>query len=609
MIAFLRYIYNDLTGALQAAYNAVKERVGYHMDAIIGTGKISKREYGIIAERDVSIPMSDGVNINVDIFRPDGKGKFPAILALIPFNKEIQSERVWPGAARSRRIRGAPDATMEVGPTDFFVRRGYVNIIGSVRGTGKSGGVYRLMGPQEVKDVYEVIEWAAAQPWCHGNVGLLGTGDTATHHPAVAVLQPPHLKAIAPIGTFWDVYREFWWPGGILFSGFLRWMISLVDIDVNQQESELRVELGEKGYKEAIARALADKDISADPELVDALKNPEAPTNPALLDVLLHPTWCRYWQERAVVDFDKIKVPAFLEAAAFCPGSFYHWSKIKAPKKLVLGPPAWIDRPFYQYSWELLRWFDYWLKGIDTGIMEEPAVRIFVQGANEWKTGDDWPFPETKWIPFNLHYNNRMLCEIEPWPEALSYSYPDAPGERGFLKYYSAPMVENTEVVGPMALNLYASCRGTDINFFVGLWDANPEGRETCLSRGWLKASHRQLDEKKSKPWHPVYTHTNPKPLVPGQVYQFAIDLLPAANLFKAGHRIVLKISGADDEPESLSEVKMYHLCSQTPNTITIYHNAEYPSHLLLPITRGNIVGTYVSGGDISLEKGFMKVD
>jgi predicted acyl esterase len=158
-------------------------------------------------------------------------------------------------------------------------------------------------------------------------------------------------------------------------------------------------------------------------------------------------------------------------------------------------------------------------------------------------------------------------------------------------------------------LNLYASCRGTDINFFVSVYDADPEGKETCLTRGWLKASHCELDKQQSTPWHPVYTHTNPQSLMPGQVYEFNINLIPMAHLFQAGHCIVLKISGADDPPELLSEVRMNYLVSQTPNTITIYHNAQYPSHLLLPITRGNIVGTYVSGGDISLDKGFMTLD
>jgi predicted acyl esterase len=157
-------------------------------------------------------------------------------------------------------------------------------------------------------------------------------------------------------------------------------------------------------------------------------------------------------------------------------------------------------------------------------------------------------------------------------------------------------------------VNLYASCRGTDTNFFVGLWDVHGE-KEVCLTRGYLKASHRELDPKLSKPWLLVQKHTNPQPLVPGEVYPFSFMMNPTANLFKAGHQIALKISGGDDNPEDLYQVGHEHLCSQTPNTITIYHNSRYPSHIMLPITRGNIVGTYVSGGDISLtSREFMKL-
>ena len=135
------------------------------------------------------------------------------------------------------------------------------------------------------------------------------------------------------------------------------------------------------------------------------------------------------------------------------------------------------------------------------------------------------------------------------------------------------------------------------MNFLVSLSDVDPDGKETRVAGGSLKASHRELDPKRSKPWYPFHTHLDPKLLVPGQVYQFAINLSPMANLFKAGHRVALKITGADEEPKTAGAVGMYHLCGQTPNTVTIYHNAEYPSHLLLPITRGNIAGTYLSHG------------
>jgi predicted acyl esterase len=580
------------------------------LDAIFDKAKISKREFEIVLEKNVSIKMSDGIKIDVDIYRPDGGGQFPVLYGSSPFNKEIQSARIWPASTRSRRIRGVPDACLEAAYSDFYVRRGYVNIIGNVRGTGQSGGKYQYLSARDVRDSYEIIEWAARQPWCNGNVGMLGMGYFAAHQPMVAELQPPHLKAMAPIGTFWDNYRQFWWPGGILAYGFLRWLLSLNNLDIHSEKSALLEKLGENDYRETIERALADSDIAAVPELVDALHNAAELGNVNFTDIVTQPCINDYWKERgAEINFDKIKTPMYLGTTSHRPGGFYFWPYLNVPKKLVHFPPSYMDRPFYQFSWELLRWFDYWLKELDTGIMDEPPIRIFVRNSNEWLTAEDFPVPGTRFIPFFLH-ENRILCELEPWPEAESASYDDAPDNHGCLKYYSPPLVENTEIVGPVTLNLYSSCRGVDMYLFASLWDADPEGKETCLTRGWLKASHRELDKIKSKPWLPVHTHENPQNLIPGQVYQLSINLWPTANLFKAGHKIMLKISSADEPPEDLYQVKQEHLCSHRPNTITVYHNAQYPSSLLLPITRGNIVGTYASGGDISLKtREFMKLD
>jgi uncharacterized protein len=579
------------------------------MCAISSQRNESKRQYEIISEYNVPVPMRDGIKINANIFRPDSKGKFPALVGLSPFHLDYQDDHIWPSAARSSRTRGAPTVNVESIPKDFFVRRGYVKIIGASRGTGKSEGVYQYTSPKEVEDNYDLIEWAAKQPWCDGNVALAGMAYYAVPDMAVAALNPPHLKAMTPLFAFWDDYRYFWWAGGILANGFLKWVNNLINNDIHTDRSVLLDEIGEENFKAAIAAALKDKDISADPGLVDILKNPLFTGNASVIDILLHATMCKYWLERgSVMDYAKIKVPAFFGVVSHRPGPMYQWQQLKMPKKMICVPPAYVDRPFYQLSWELLRFLDYYLKGIDSGVMEKPDVRIFVPGSNEWMEADDFPIKGTKYIPFALH-ENRSLCEIEPWPEAATASYDDGPAVRGSLKYYSAPLVENTETVGLASLSLYASCRGIDLNIFASLWDCDPEGKETCLTRAYLKASYRELDKKLSSPWRPVLKHTNLSKLVPGKVYRLDLSFNPLINLFKAGHRIVLKISSADDDPDNLFQVGMYHLCSQTPNTITIYHDAQHPSHLLLPITRGNIVGTYVSGGDISLKNTeFMKL-
>ena len=153
-------------------------------------------------------------------------------------------------------------------------------------------------------------------------------------------------------------------------------------------------------------------------------------------------------------------------------------------------------------------------------IMDEPPVSILVQGANEWRTAEDWPLPETRWIPFNLHPNG-LLCEIEPQPNGGTDSFEDSPYKRGSLMYYTPPLVENTEVIGHIVLNLYASCTASEALFFVSLWDVDPKGKESLLTRGWLRGSHREVDQKRSKAWQPFHPHTKSQPLTPGEIYEY----------------------------------------------------------------------------------------
>jgi len=146
----------------------------------------SRRRYGIIEDRNVSIPVSDGIKIDTDIFRPESKGRFPAILGVHQYNKKLQSAPIMPA--------GINMATggIEAGDYNFYVRRGYAQIIANMRGTGRSGGEYLNYGPREVQDTCEIIEWIADQPWCDGNIGMFGVSAFAIAQQQVAALRPPH---------------------------------------------------------------------------------------------------------------------------------------------------------------------------------------------------------------------------------------------------------------------------------------------------------------------------------------------------------------------------------------------------------------------------------
>ena len=233
--------------------------------------------------------------------------------------------------------------------------------------------------------------------------------------------------------------------------------------------------------------------------------------------------------------------------------------------------------------------------------MEEPPVRLFVMGANKWRTATDWPLPETKWTPFYLHANG-LLSEHEFWPNEGCSSFEDNPfNPRGSLEFLSPPMVEETEVIGPIALTLYASTTDDEVLWFVSLWDVDKDGGESFLTRGWLRGSQRAIDLGRSTPWEPYHPHTKRAPLKPGEVYEFNMKIVQTANLFKQGHRIKLKLSGVDDEtPKNFLEGHAQgHVWRQKPSWITVYHDADHPSCLLLPITDGNIIGTYMSGGSL----------
>jgi hypothetical protein len=504
------------------------------------------------------------------------------------------------------------NGSVEAGDSNFYVRRGYAHIIANVRGTGKSMGNFLNYGSRDVKDTYEIIEWAANQPWCDGNVGMFGVSYFAIAQLQVAALNPPHLKAIfAPFG-YTDFYRDKFYHGGILSYNFLcgwanRTFKRTAHNRVNFRWFSLtREKMGDTRFKEALDEAFQDKEIGAVPTLVEALKNPEKDGNPLIVDIVLNKFDGEYYQERNI-KHERIKIPSYLGGCwgiygLHLPGAFRAWEKIAAPKKMVIGPPIYLDRPIYQYQYESLRWFDHWLKGIDNGIMEEPPIRLFIMRTDEWKAAQEWPLPETRWTPFYLHANG-LLNEHEFWPNEGCSSFEDNPfNQHGGLKFLSPPMVENTEVIGPIALNLYASTTDDEVLWFVSLFDADPEGKERLLTRGWLRGSQRAMDPNKSKPWEPFHSHINREILIPGQIYEFNIKILPTGNLFKAGHRIGLKIRCVDDEkPRNFLEaIAQGHLWRQTPAWVTVYHDADHPSFLLLPITKGNIIGTYISGGDIS---------
>ncbi len=556
----------------------------------------SERKYDVTVERDVHVRMPDGTVLDGNIYRPASSERFPVILGAHAYNKDLQSPPLRPVGFTPMR------GYMESGDSTFFARRGYIHAVFNVRGTGKSEGFYQLLGPLEIQDICHLIDWLAAQPWSSGNVGMFGVSYFAKLAKSVAAAGPKPLKAIFAPFAGADEYRHRSYHGGILAHGFLtHWRNSL---HRPNYRSLVKERVGEEAYKQAIEQVKRDEEIIAVPALREALQNAEVPTNALVVDVLLNPLDGPFWHERNARDADAV-VPAYLGAcwgnyAAHLPGAFTAWKEWKGPKKMVIGPGIYLDRPVYQYQDESLRWFDYWLKGIENGIMEEPPIRCFIPPTGEWKSLNDWPPPEARWTTFYLHADG-MLSEHELWPDEGADSFTESSFEHGSLIYATPPLVENTELLGPSVLTLYLSTTDTEALLFVTLLLIDREGKEHEMTRGWLRASQHRLRDD-SEPWEPVLAHQKRELLEPGKIYELRIPIVPTGRLFQAGERIAVRIKGADNEAplNSLQALARNHLWRSSSARITVYHNERHPSRVDLPITRGNLIGTFFSGGDIS---------
>jgi putative CocE/NonD family hydrolase len=570
-------------------------------------------------DRDVMVPMRDGVRLCVDIYRPDAKGKFPALLSIAPHNKDLQTpdacENSGPQPAWSSLWLGAQEA----GDTRFFVCRGYVHVIGNPRGVGKSedGGAAKQNILSDPADIYDLIEWMAKQPWCDGNIGMIGISAFGRSQFQAAKLQPPHLKAIFPYdpcGAYGSGFRDLY-PGGVLHP-----FLYLID--------QLNVVHGVRDIPRTLPPdlerrwegAMSNPDYRMYGPIYNILTQ-KGQQIPRLFSVLLDPFDTDENITKAEDDFSKIKIPVYTGSGWYAysykqhlQGSQSWYSVIKAPKKLLFTGPAHLDRPFLAFHSEILRWYDYWLKGIDTGVMEEPPVKFWVMGANKWRYGADWPLPETQWKKYYLDSWERLREEPFVPSSRDGSKEPDAFVQMPLaqtrtvqrLRYMTDPLPEDTLIAGPSALHLHASINREDTNWIVILKDVGPdvsvrtarEGEtsvpadlpERELVRGWLKASHRALDPKRSKPWKPWHPLTKEasKPVAPGEINEYAIEILSTANLFEKGHRICIDITSMDVPTGTAGftnvEYFPYHLCSSKTTLHEIYHSAKYPSCLLLPV-------------------------
>lgn len=567
--------------------------------------KISQPTHEMTVERDVLIPMRDGVQLCADVYRPASDGAFPALLAFQPFGKNHEEMALtFPPQARPSQLW---DGTLEGGDTHYLVTRGYVHVVVDARGTGASEGVYDSWmgsgGGHEGPDAHDAIEWMAQQPWCDGNVGMVGISYLASVQVLAAAQQPPHLKAIFAEGGHYDAY-EFVYHGGIM------WMMMRAVVEgragdgsvaVNgAAQSFLMSQLSEEEFQRRVDERLKDPDVRTYPNFHQMLKYPR--THPLWIDYIISPLNSEfYWAEGPPRErFEKIVVPAHF-GAQFGRGwvideAIDAYLGASGPKRLLLRPyPPLQERPFHEFHDEIVRWYDHWLKGIDTGVMDDPPIKVFVQGANAWRYESVWPLPGTEWRKLYLRTRNRLLPEPEPFdseaapPDGFYQAPPRVTDATATLTYRTPPFSEDTTLIGSGALYLYATIDTEDTNWMVTVDDVGPDGTRMPMTTGWLKASHRQVDEEESTRWAPRQSHREVMPVVPGEVVEYTIRIYTISHMIMQGHRIELQIKSVE-APTDVSGVmppESMHLNSGRATTHKIHRDKEFQSHLLLPIVGG----------------------
>jgi putative CocE/NonD family hydrolase len=574
-------------------------------------GKYSPEQFEARTEAGVKVAARDGVRLAVTVHRPGAEGRHPGVLICTPYDKDAP-------ALKKR--------------ADWFARRGYAVAVADVRGRYGSEGEWDPFDGKHRTDGYDLVEWLARQPWCNGKVGMLGASYSGWVQWWTATQAPPALKTIvpevAPPGPFLNApYQQ-----GVLTGWMMDWACMM--------SGRTSRTVGDGPYGGfAATRA---KDLMRTPYV--GLMERRGLRTPAWFE-----TWLRnptsktaYWRPPSYQDpvkYARITVPALNVSGWFdanFPGAVLNYEAMRrvgqAPASrrpsLVLGPWAHnfnagrtlegVDfGPEAVLDWDgyVCRWFDYFLKGFDNGVLKEPPVYVFVMGRNRWHAEKDWPLPQTKWTKYYLHsggkantLNGDGTLSTEPPkdgpPDAYTYD-PARPTRSPFkggnvdgpvdtraaasgadvLVYTTAPLEQDVEVTGPVQAKLYAATSARDTDWMVRLIDVHPDGRALLLCDGVLRARCR--DPKNAGAFNAAQLSA----IEPDKVYEYTIRFWRAtANVFARGHRIRVEVSSSY-YPYYLRNLNTGadNVALETAAVVArqkVYHDSEYQSHVVLPVIR-----------------------
>ncbi|VEG54297.1 putative hydrolase, CocE/NonD family [Mycolicibacterium aurum] len=551
---------------------------------------LSEPRYRIAHDRNRRVPVRDGVDLLADVHRPDATGRYPALIAASPYPRQMQD-------------LGAPAGFIEAGATDFWVSRGYAHVIANVRGTGGSGGTFGFMDAQERRDMHDLVEWAAAQPWCDGNVGMIGISYFAMTQLEAAVERPPHLKAIFPVAATADLY-EAASHHGLASASFITPFLSMMGLTSDRSDAFWR-----RNPAIALARRVLNtprlhqkfstmNGEAAVTMMRGLLKLPHSPHpwDELWLDMMVrHPVRDQWWEERNLLPLlDRVDIPVYLgcdwdNVPLHLPSTFTLWKALAHNgnvRMAMLGQYA-LTWPWESLHHEALAWFDHWLKGADTGIMDGPPVRYVLPGADGWHTAETWPPPTATHLQWALRADGGLAAD-EGEPGAREYLTLGAGLNRAkaspidppsALTWTSTPLDHDLDVVGPIELRLTASATAMDTAWIALLQDVSPDDEVTDVTAGWLRASLRAVDEQASIDGAPVLPCTDAAAVPLGEYVTYRIPLVPNARRFSAGHRVRLLLSSDDQDPSTPAMMNFRHAAVGTSSLNTVASG----SRLLLP--------------------------
>jgi len=565
----------------------------------------------LVYEQDVPIPMRDGVVLRADVFRPAGDAPSPVLLSYGGYGKNLPMQLAYPAAWRilveqqPEVLIGSSGRLMswELPDPERWVPFGYTLVRVDARGTGRSPGVMDNMSATEADDIYDAVEWAAQQPWSTGRIGLTGISYMAIVQWTAASRKPPHLAAMCPWEGASDWYRDVARHGGILSEFTRTWF----------RGQPLKIQHG-RGSRGWINQFTGEPASGAEELTDDELERNRLDPSEGMRE---HRFDGQYYRARSP-RYEDVQVP-LLSAGNWGGGGLHLRGNVEGYVHAA-SPHKWLEihggnhwtRFYSDEGVELQRrFYDFFLKGEgDWG--DEPPVHLQIRHPGEVfidRKENEWPLARTRWTPLHLAAGDLSLsAEAPPVETAATF---EALGSG--LDLRTAPFTEVTEITGPLACHLWISSNQSDADVFVVLRLFDPDGVEVlfegsvdplmALTQGWLRASHRELDPRKSLPYRPYHPHERELPLTPGEPVELAIEVWPTSIVVPAGYRLGLTILGRDfdhgrrDAPEGMMPFESTGVGPFTHNDpedrpsekltstrITVLTGPRYPSRLLVPI-------------------------